>query len=1191
MLRPVVCHVLLLSALASAVLLGSPGPAVSQDRSPPDSKAALEAVTGRVMALLRAGKFSEAVRVAEQAARGAEALFGPDSVDTAVAYHNLGVALRRANRPKEAETALERAFAVYERQLPAVHEDTRNVIGELGALYVQTGRADVLAVIYDRQISRAGREGYGEHIGVAHMLANQGFVLRGLSQAEDSEAAFARAVAIYEANGEITSEAFLVTFEALLDRLTATKRIDEAEARARAIIAELTKRGASGAPFAVILNNRLSQVALDVGRNGDAKTFAEAALSLLEGHDVRLPAGRADPMIVTLNSLARAHRGLGEYVSAEQSYRRAMALLEARDDKANLGIVTDNLAVLLLQQGRLDEAEQHFRRSFALIETSLGREHPSTGRTAANLAALLVETNRPDEAEGLLRRALAIAENQPRQDPVALGIIHDNLAGALSASGKLDEVRQHHERALALFEGALPTLHPRLATARNNLGRHLLDIGDYAAAERELRTALSLAEEIYGAENFNIAVTAANLGEAYTATGRYAEARTLFKRALAALESVYGPSHDNLQLTLNAAGQLELANGDPAAARGFYERAVAIELRKRARVGIRGSGAGTHEAASRSFLGLLEALWTEGKESDLFDTARALEIAQWQSATPAATALAALGARAGAGSAELAALTRERQDLAAEWTAVDRRLTQLLSQTSRDQEQEARNRARLTAIDARVQDIDRELSTSFPRFHELSRPAALSVDGLRKLLAPNEVAVQFTVTDKVTHVFALTERDLRWYRAPIGARDLRSLVRNLRCGLDRAEWEFDAGKRCATLYGWDQAAAPPPGSPLAFDIIGAHNLYRILLKPVEDLLQGRDLLVVPSGPLTALPLQVLVVDPPAAVTGSGESNRFASDPDDFRTVSFLGRQNAVTVLPSLASLAPLRQFAKSSPGRLPYFGVGNPLLSGPDGTDLRAFDVPACQPEQQVAAAQDTSIADPILRKSRIVRPRAAARSVDLDNLRRQWPLPETADELCRVAGYLGASGADVLLGSDATESRIKALSEEGRLANARVIHFATHGLLANETAMLFADQSEPALLLSPPAAASDLDDGLLTSSDIAGLKLDADWVVLSACNTAGGDDVGAEALSGLARAFFYAGARSLLVSHWAVDSDATVRLITAAFDAMARDPSLTHAQALSRAMAGLIDGGGRDAHPANWSPFVVVGGSLPVVR
>jgi CHAT domain-containing protein len=160
-------------------------------------------------------------------------------------------------------------------------------------------------------------------------------------------------------------------------------------------------------------------------------------------------------------------------------------------------------------------------------------------------------------------------------------------------------------------------------------------------------------------------------------------------------------------------------------------------------------------------------------------------------------------------------------------------------------------------------------------------------------------------------------------------------------------------------------------------------------------------------------------------------------------------------------------------------------------------------------------------------------------------------------------------------------------LANARIVHFATHGLLAGETEIFAAGSAEPALILTPPLKASDEDDGLLTASEIAQLKLDADWVVLSACNMAasGSERPGAEALSGgLARAFFYARARALLVSHWAVDSEATVRLITKTFDELKTSPKIGRAEALRLSMLALIADGGDNAHPANWAPFIVAG-------
>jgi CHAT domain-containing protein len=206
----------------------------------------------------------------------------------------------------------------------------------------------------------------------------------------------------------------------------------------------------------------------------------------------------------------------------------------------------------------------------------------------------------------------------------------------------------------------------------------------------------------------------------------------------------------------------------------------------------------------------------------------------------------------------------------------------------------------------------------------------------------------------------------------------------------------------------------------------------------------------------------------------------------------------------------------------------------------------------------------------------------DVADIRSWAPLPETADELCDVARDLGVDPKTHLyLGAMATETQVKQLSKDGAIAKYKIVHFATHGAVAGQVSRA----AEPGLLLTPPEQASETDDGYLSASEIADLKLDADWVILSACNTAAGGAQGAEALSGLARAFFYAGARSLLVSHWEVASESTVKLITKAVAELKADPKIGRAEALRRSMLSLIaTGKDYEAHPAFWAPFVLVG-------
>jgi CHAT domain-containing protein len=302
-----------------------------------------------------------------------------------------------------------------------------------------------------------------------------------------------------------------------------------------------------------------------------------------------------------------------------------------------------------------------------------------------------------------------------------------------------------------------------------------------------------------------------------------------------------------------------------------------------------------------------------------------------------------------------------------------------------------------------------------------------------------------------------------------------------------------------------------------------------------------------------------------------------------KTLAWLIRDHAITVLPAVSSLKALRELTKESHAVEQYIGFGNPLL---DGEPAKYAD----DAERAKLARQKTC--EPTLRNrvASLLHFRGGTHAVtrssggiaDVADIRSWAPLPETADELCDVARDLGVEPKTHLyLGAMATETKVKQLSADGSLAKYKIVHFATHGAVAGDLSRT----SEPGLVLTPPDNASEADDGYLSASEIAGLKLDADWVILSACNTAAGGTKDAEALSGLARAFFYAGSRSLLVSHWEVASDSTVKLIAKAIAELKTDPKIGRAEALRRAMLSMITSGkDYEAHPAFWAPFVLVG-------
>ena len=531
-----------------------------------------------------------------------------------------------------------------------------------------------------------------------------------------------------------------------------------------------------------------------------------------------------------------------------------------------------------------------------------------------------------------------------------------------------------------------------------------------------------------------------------------------------------------------------------------------------------------------------------------------------------------MSARIAAGSGDLSARVRERQDLSEQALAVDRLLISVISQpnATRNQQTEQALRAQASDIANQIRELDRSIAAQFPDYTGLVTKTPVSIDEVQKRLNPNEALLLFATTLRFTFVWTVTRANVRWHAASIGTKQLAETISILRCGLDAEAW-METANACAEKLGRDRA--PAAGDQLPFDLDRAFGLYQALLEPVAKDIEGKELILVPSGPLATLPFQVLLTEKPAPAAGR----------QDLAKAPWLVKRFATTVLPSVSSLKALRQVAQRSKAPKPFIGFGNPLLSGNAQSAFDADRAAQARLRQSCGASPEPRTSQSAQRGRRSVVALSGG-TADLEQLKHLAPLPETAIELCLVANSFAPIKGDVYLGKEASEATIKSLSESGRLEQYRMLHFATHGALAGQVR----GSIEPGLVLTPPAAATPADDGYLSSSEISGLKLNADWVVLSACNTAGSDASNSEAFSGLARAFFYAGTRALLVSHWPVNSDAAVAITTGATGAMTSHPGIGPAEALRRSISALAAKGSEHAHPSVWAPFVLVGNGSP---
>ncbi|HET7877036.1 MAG TPA: CHAT domain-containing protein, partial [Methylomirabilota bacterium] len=527
-------------------------------------------------------------------------------------------------------------------------------------------------------------------------------------------------------------------------------------------------------------------------------------------------------------------------------------------------------------------------------------------------------------------------------------------------------------------------------------------------------------------------------------------------------------------------------------------------------------------------------------------------------------ALDAGAARAAAGDPELADLVRREQDAKKQISALYGHLTNQLSQPAelQDPTSVAQLRAEVDKLEAARRALGARITKDFPAYAQLTNPPPVTVEQVRGSLRPGEAIISTYITSDRTFVWAIPAHgQVAFAAVPVGEKALAAHVAELRKALE--------------------PSASTVGDIPAFDVARAHELYRLLLDPVRPGWERAEgLLVVAHGPLGQVPFALLVTQP-ASLGIEGEP-LFSP----YRRVPWLIRTHAITVLPSVTSLATLRSLPPGEPSRRAFVGFGDPYFNAQQARRAAIRqEAPAPGATAQAGAAQ----AAVTIRGAKVtLRSSPKLQGVDSSQLAMLPALPDTAEEIRSIAVTLGADlTRDVFLGERANERAVRTAS----LSAYRVVAFATHGLVPGDLDGL----TQPALALSAPDVAKVEGDGLLTVEKILGLRLNADWVVLSACNTAAGNGAGSEAISGLGRAFFYAGARALLVSGWPVETTSARALTTDLFRRQRQDPTLARARALQQTMNWLIDSGEfvdpltntvafSYAHPIFWAPFALVG-------
>ncbi|MCB1359499.1 MAG: tetratricopeptide repeat protein [Maritimibacter sp.] len=848
----------------------------------------------------------------------------------------------------------------------------------------------------------------------------------------------------------------------------------------------------------------------------------------------------------------------GDYARAVQYYSdisRVYAALLGQEHERTLGVLS-NMALSMHFGGDYSDAEMLHRQILSARERTLNPDDPAISESLHNLGMSLFSLGRFPEAESFFRRSHAMMDRTfGSDDPNTIASLSE-LASSIDAQRRPAEAEPLYRRAIAGSEKNYGPDHPATLVSVHNLGICLERQGKYAEAEMVLRRAAETRTRVLGETHPETLRSYNVLAGVMENLGRFDEAETMFRRVLSAREEKLGREHPDTLISLGFLGNALMhaeryseAADIYARALGSWEKILGLEhpdtLRTAHNLFRAHLFAGNVEKAAAAMVHGIEML------PDFFASEGNVVFVDGTQNLPADLAhylyVLSQGILEGANNADLGFQLQGWQsygrmdvtltDLAARLSAATGEEAAMLRalQEARNSMEAARQRFISSFVsadgsDGRRNDLTAALSTAEQRYRVVVDKMARDFPALSDLQLPRSLSVPEAQSllrpgEGLVAYALVDDRLYAWFVTP-----------------DKVTWWYaettpaDLSTRVSQL----RAAADFEVSPAKqvptedcalrspFSGMERRSFDLCAAQKMQDLLLG-------GFDLTGIEELIVVPDGPLEqlpfsllVTGT----------DADGSPHWLIEDLAVSTLPTTSSLRALRSAkparSTASRERLTYLGLA-PVTFG-DQVDALAL------------------------------------RSGNYD-------LPSTAAEVQFISAVLSAGPQGAVIGRAASEAFVRKID----LSKYNVISFATHALLSREAEKVSGGViREPALLLHP----GDGQDGFLTATEAASLRLDADWVLLSACNTAAGDAEDAEGLSGLARAFFFAGAKALLVSHWGVQDDAAMALMTETMQRSA-DGRMSRAQALRQAMLTVMNSPDQDyRHPFFWAPFALVGES-----
>jgi CHAT domain-containing protein len=875
--------------------------------------------------------------------------------------------------------------------------------------------------------------------------------------------------------------------------------------------------------------------------------------------------------------------------AAAKKWKRALQFYREIDDDAGISIVLNDLAYSLSSQNRYEEAIEYSSRSH-LLSNDLGN-WKSEASSLKNIAISHHNLARYAPALDHYQKALSIYIRSGTREMESEVLM--NIGNTYLALRQVKKAILHYKKCAALFkESGQQDMEANclmnLGTA--NIGRNRLDAVKAFSASLDIFRLTGNREKE--------ASVLLNMGSLYMLLDDYNRARDNYQSSLQVFRSI-GNVRDELTALVNIsaiamkkgnfAESLQISNDAIRVARRIGYREALWRLYVRLAETLWKSGR-PEEAVEhyQSAIEVIEELyaWTEGlKEKERssmigeksfvfqefielllelykkhpgkgFDK-QAFIISEKAKSRTFQELMAKSGARtAFAGDDAFKKLTEKEQQFISRVTHLRQSLIIEKSKPEKQRNEElvASFKEQLSKAEKSLKDLEKEIENKYPRYVDLKRPKPLTVGELQKTLKPDETVLAYSVGKEKTVAFVIGKKSFKLIEISAGKKELSELIKKFRKGIDNVYDLKDLEK---------------------FKPETAYRLYQKIFEPVTSELKGKSKIYISADDiLYTLPFEALVekgIDLQAFRDARKKGRKGIGDYlGEYNSLHYLIDSYTITYLPSASVLRSLRKYEK------PGYGKWD--------KSLIAFADPVFSDEEEKGESKEVEgkgIKSKGVSKETELTFDILTRSTGSDKLQR---LKESGQEAKAIAKALKGKEKDIYLRKKATEENIFSAD----LKRARYLLFSTHGLLGGD----FSGVAEPSLALTlidnPPGK-----DGFLSMSEVLGLDLNAEMIILSACNTYGkGEKAGSgEGFAGLARSFMYAGSKTLLVTHWSVESQAARDLMVKTFEQMKKEnrpDALRNAKLdMKKSSRPLKDNSNVKlslSHPFFWAPFVLVG-------